>query len=91
MIIPENIISIRLFDLLNWSFSNNALVKNFVFNDFVTALTFINAVGLIAEKLKHHPEIHNVYNKVQLSLNTHDAGGVTELDFELAIAIDSIS
>lgn len=81
----------RANETANWLFINNALEKNFVFENFVGALSFINAVGKLAENLHHHPEIYNIYNKVQLRLNTHDEDGVTDKDFDFAIAIDVIS
>jgi 4a-hydroxytetrahydrobiopterin dehydratase len=81
----------KVSELDNWLFIDNALQKKYVFKDFVTALSFINAVGLLSEKQNHHPEIYNIYNKVQLRLNTHDVHGVTNKDFDLAKAIDAIS
>lgn len=90
MIYSESVAKNKLVALDNWLFVNDALEKKYIFKDFKTALAFLNSVGLIAEKLHHHPEIHNLYNKVQLRLNTHDVGGVTEKDFELATAIDAI-
>jgi 4a-hydroxytetrahydrobiopterin dehydratase len=77
-------------ELDNWEFIENALQKKYQFKDFVSALAFINAVGFIAEKQNHHPEIHNIYNKVQLRLTTHDRDCVTDKDFDLAKAIDAI-
>jgi 4a-hydroxytetrahydrobiopterin dehydratase len=69
----------------------NALVKNFEFADFDGAIKFINNVAAVAQKLDHHPEIINTYNRVTLRLSTHDAGNtVTEKDRELAAAIDAM-
>ena len=73
-----------LVNLKDWEFKNNAIEKNFKFKNFSDALAFIVQVGLLAEKANHHPEIFNVYNKVQIRLTTHDANGVTDKDFELA-------
>lgn len=81
----------QLEDLKDWKFVNNAIEKKFKFLDFTQALGFIVQVGLMAEKRNHHPEIFNVYNKVSIRLNTHDANGVTEKDFDLAKAIDLIA
>ncbi len=67
-----------------WEYTNNALEQRFTFADFAAALAFINKVGVVAEELNHHPDISNSYNKVTLRLSTHDAGGVTEKDIELA-------
>ncbi len=76
-------------ELPGWAFTGHKLVKNFQFKNFRDALTFIVRIGLEAEGLDHHPEIKNVYNKVDLALNTHDAGGrVTALDLELARKIE---
>ena len=71
-------------NLKDWDFKNNAIERNFKFQNFSEALAFIVQVGLLAEKANHHPEILNVYNKVQLRLTTHDANGVTDKDFDLA-------
>ena len=62
----------------------DAIEKNFVFRDFVGAFSWMTRISLIAEKMDHHPEWFNVYNKVNVTLSTHDAGGITELDIKLA-------
>ena len=64
------------------------LVKTFRFEDFNAAFGFMARVALMAEKLDHHPEWFNVYNRVDVTLTTHDAGGVTELDLKLARFMD---
>ena len=64
--------------LTGWEILDGKLEKKFTFNDFVEALTFINSIGEIAEKLQHHPDIKNSYNTVLLSLATHEAGGITQ-------------
>jgi 4a-hydroxytetrahydrobiopterin dehydratase len=75
----------------NWDFENEGIVKKFQFKNFIEAMGFIVKVGLIAEKMNHHPNWSNVYNIVEISLNTHDAGDiVTEKDYELAKAIDKL-
>ena len=72
-----------------WEEKNNKLVKNFIFKDFISAFSFLSKVALISEKLDHHPEILNVYNKVTIKLSTHDIGNkVSKKDFDLAKAID---
>lgn len=76
--------------LNNWSYVNNAIEKNYSFKNFAEALLFINKVGAIAEKLNHHPELFNAYNKVKLRLTTHDAHGITQKDFDLAVAVDAL-
>jgi 4a-hydroxytetrahydrobiopterin dehydratase len=85
-------VNAALADLPGWAFTGHKLVKHFQFKNFRDALTFIVRLGLEAEGLDHHPEIKNVYNKVELALNTHDAGGrVTALDLELARLIEKTS
>jgi 4a-hydroxytetrahydrobiopterin dehydratase len=73
-----------------WKLEEGSLQRNFVFNNFIEAFSFMTAVALVAEKMNHHPHWENVYNKVQMSLNTHDIGGISKLDFQLAQAIDEI-
>ncbi len=78
--------------LAGWRFEDGKLLKDFVLRDFKAALAFINQVGDLAERLNHHPEIHNCWNRVTFRLSTHDAGDrVTEKDLTLARAIQSIS
>ena len=69
----------------------DAITKKFMFKDFNEAFGFMARVALIAEKLDHHPEWFNVYNKVEVTLATHDAGGVTERDVKLAEAMDRLA
>ena len=68
----------------------DAIHKTFKFPDFNAAFAFMTRVALKAEQLDHHPEWSNVYNKVEITLSTHDAGGVTELDAALAKFIDDL-
>jgi len=81
----------ELASLTNWIYVNNSIEKDFIFENFTEALDFINKVGALAEKMNHHPEINNVYNKVKLRLTTHDAKGITQKDFDLALAVYLIS
>ncbi len=69
----------------------DAISKKFAFKDFNEAFGFMARVALIAEKLDHHPEWFNVYNRVEVTLATHDAGGVTERDVKLAEAMDRLA
>ena len=62
--------------------------KNYIFKDFTSAFSWMTRIALIAEKMDHHPEWFNVYNKVNVTLSTHDAGGITELDIKLAKEMD---
>jgi 4a-hydroxytetrahydrobiopterin dehydratase len=74
-----------------WQEENNQLIKTFTFKDFIEAFGFMTKVAFIAEKMNHHPEWTNVYNRVQIRLNTHDAGNiVTEKDRTLAKEIDKL-
>ena len=75
-----------------WIEKNNKLIKTFDFDNFVEAFGFMTKVAIIAEKLNHHPNWSNVYNKVSIELKTHEAGDVvTDKDRELAKAIDLIN
>ena len=67
----------------------DAITRRFEFRDFNEAFGFMTRVGLLAEKMDHHPEWFNVYNKVEVTLATHDAGGVTENDVKMAKAMDA--
>ena len=69
----------------------DAVGKTFVFKDFNEAFGFMTRAALVAEKMDHHPEWRNVYKTVEVVLSTHDAGGVTKLDVELAIAMNAIA
>ncbi|OMP78408.1 MULTISPECIES: 4a-hydroxytetrahydrobiopterin dehydratase [unclassified Chitinophaga] len=72
-----------------WQEKNNQLYRAFTFKDFTEAFSFMTKVALIAEKMDHHPNWNNVYNKVEIYLSTHDAGDtVTDKDHALAKAID---
>jgi 4a-hydroxytetrahydrobiopterin dehydratase len=84
---------VALAKLKGWSEvkGRDAISKKFNFEDFNAAFGFMARAALIAEKLDHHPEWFNVYNKVEVTLATHDAGGVTERDIKLAEAMDHIA
>jgi 4a-hydroxytetrahydrobiopterin dehydratase len=83
-------ISERLKSLDGWSLSADGLVieKPFRFGNFRSAFAFMTECALMAEKLDHHPDWTNVYGSVTVHLSTHSAGGLTELDFKLAAAMD---
>ena len=74
----------RLRSLPGWELKDGTLHRGFVFPDFAEAFRFMTAVAAEAERLNHHPEWSNVYNRVTMNLVTHYAGGITALDFELA-------
>lgn len=76
---------------MNWKEENNKLKKSFEFDDFVEAWGFMNKVAIHAEKMNHHPEWKNVYNKVEITLTTHDEGNkITQKDRDLAQKIDGL-
>jgi len=79
--------------LAGWSEvkDRDAISRTFTFRDFNEAFGFMTRAALVAEKLDHHPEWFNVYDKVEVTLATHDAGGVTERDIELATAMDRLA
>lgn len=79
-----------LSDLAGWSLKDDgkAIEKTFKFKDFNAAFGFMSRCALRAEKMDHHPEWFNVYNKVEVTLSTHDAGGITEKDIKLATAMN---
>lgn len=80
----------RLADLEGWVLEDGAIARRFEFPDFVAAFGFMSRVALHAEKLDHHPEWSNVYNRVHVRLVTHDAGGISERDFTLARCIQGL-
>ena len=69
----------------------DAITRTFRFADFVSAFSFMSAVALVAERMDHHPEWSNVYNRVVVTLTTHSAGGVTQKDIALALRIDAFA
>lgn len=77
--------------LSDWSESDGAISKTFVFKNFVEAFGFMTKAAILAEKMNHHPEWSNVYKTVHVKLTTHDAGGLTELDIKLATAMDGLA
>lgn len=87
---PESI-DTALKTLPGWSHAGDKLQKTYLFNTFPEALSFMVRIGFAAESQNHHPEMFNVYNRVAISLNTHDAGGkVTQKDLRLAAEIEVI-
>lgn len=79
--------------LSGWSevSGRDAITRKFVFKDFSQAFGFMTRVALAAEQMNHHPEWFNVYKTVEVTLSTHDAGGVTELDVKLAEMMDKLA
>jgi 4a-hydroxytetrahydrobiopterin dehydratase len=84
-------VSSALASLPGWSLSDGKLHREFKFTDFVEAFAFMAAVALVAEKMDHHPDWSNAYNRVTINLWTHDAGGLTLSDVQLAQKIEKIS
>ena len=76
-------------ELPDWTVREDKLYRQFKFRDFVSAFGFMTQVALLAEKMDHHPEWSNVYNKVEISLTTHDLGGISMRDITLAKQIDA--
>jgi len=81
----------RVAELVDWCYDEltGAMSRKFAFADFAQAFGFMTEIALAAEKHNHHPEWSNVYNKVEITWSTHDAGGLTELDITLARACDA--
>lgn len=71
-------------DLDGWSREGDQIMREFKFRDFVEAVGFMAQVGVLAERANHHPELRNVYNTVTIALSSHDAGGITQRDLDLA-------
>ena len=88
-LLPEKKVSEGLRKLPGWNRQGQEISRDYKFSDFVGAMAFVNHVADQAEKLDHHPDILVRYNKVKLTLSTHSAGGLTDLDLTLAERIDS--
>lgn len=74
-----------------WAVVDGKLHRELRFADFATAFGFMATIAIVADKMNHHPEWSNVYDRVTIDLTTHDAGGISQLDFELADVIDRVS
>lgn len=75
----------------DWQHENNAFHKSFTFKNFSQAWAFMSRIALKAEAMNHHPEWRNVWNTVDITLTTHDAGGITAMDVDMARYIDKIN
>lgn len=84
-------VAARLGALPGWTLVAGKLHKAFTFRDFVEAWSFMSAVALAAETMGHHPEWSNIWNRVTVDLTTHDAGGISALDFDLAVRMDTLA
>lgn len=74
--------------LKGWERRENTIVRDFEFDDFVGAWGFMSSIALLAQAMDHHPDWSNVYNRVSIALTSHDAGGITERDVQLASEIN---
>ena len=77
--------------LPEWTLQGDQIEREMTFQNFVDAMIFVNKLAEVAEELGHHPDIRIVYNRVSLALSTHDAGGLTHKDFQLAQRIESLA
>jgi 4a-hydroxytetrahydrobiopterin dehydratase len=90
MVLNETAIADRMNKLTGWKHQDKQIVRTFTFKNFVEAIDFVNRLVEPAEKAGHHPDLAISYNKVTVSLTTHDAGGLTQNDFDLAEAVSKI-
>ena len=74
----------------SWVIDNKTIKKEFKFENFIEAFGFMSKVALLSEKIDHHPDWQNIYNKVKINLTTHDKGGITTNDIKLAESIDKL-
>lgn len=90
-LLSETEIRARLDEVPRWTRKGRRITRTWTYEDFPQALAFINRVGQLAEEANHHPDIENSWATVTLSLTTHDAGGLTDRDFDLARRIDGLA
>jgi 4a-hydroxytetrahydrobiopterin dehydratase len=84
-------IEARLEQLADWDIEDGKLHRTFEFANFVEAFGWMTQIAILAEKMDHHPEWSNVYNRIEVHLTTHDAGGLTESDFDLAAHMNRLA
>lgn len=89
-LLSDEEIAAKLASVPKWTRVGDRIERTWRFDDFPPAIAFINEVATLAEEIDHHPDIHNSWSKVTLSLTTHDVGGLTEMDFALAAKIDAL-
>ncbi|MEW6604458.1 MAG: 4a-hydroxytetrahydrobiopterin dehydratase [Thermoproteota archaeon] len=89
--LPEKEMQEQVAGLDGWNVVNGKVSKTFEFDDFVQAFGFMTRVAMEAEKMNHHPEWFNVYNKIKIDLVTHDVGGISNYDIKLAKTIDRLA
>jgi 4a-hydroxytetrahydrobiopterin dehydratase len=85
----DEVVSFLSLNLKKWTLEENTIKRDFKFKTFVEAFSFMTAIALEVEKMDHHPDWSNSYNKVSIALSTHSAKGITQLDFDLADKIDN--
>ena len=88
--LTEDQVASALSSLDGWSREGDQIIRNFEFSDFVEAFGFLARVAILQEKANHHTEVWGVYNQVRLTLSTHDAGGLTQKDIDLATGINAL-
>ena len=89
-LLTETGLTAGLADLPGWTRGEGHIARTFVFDDFVAAFGWMSSVALVAERMNHHPDWSNVYRTVEVKLNTHDAGGITQLDLDLAAEMNRL-
>jgi 4a-hydroxytetrahydrobiopterin dehydratase len=89
--LSEEEVAEKLSHLTGWNREGDVISKTFQFANFVKSLEFVNHLGTTAEEVQHHPDLEIRYDKVKVSLSTHDAGGITENDFKLATFAEQLS
>jgi len=89
-VLEDRVVAAKMKTIPGWALERGELVRHVAFANFIDAMQFVNSVAEMAEGAGHHPDIDIRYNKVRLALISHDAGGLTERDFDLAAAIDSL-
>ncbi len=90
-LLNKNEIDLSLISLDGWQYENNTISKEFVMKDFNDVLYYVNKIGRSAEAMNHHPDIlMHSWNKIKISISTHDEGGVTMKDFDLANKIEEL-
>lgn len=90
-LLPRDTLDAAIADMAGWTLAGDGIEKTFTFRDFVAAFGWMSSVALVAERMNHHPEWSNVYKTVEVRLSTHDAGGLTQLDLDLAAAMDQLA
>ncbi|HEX5053696.1 MAG TPA: 4a-hydroxytetrahydrobiopterin dehydratase [Planctomycetota bacterium] len=89
--LTDDAVAAALRDLPGWTRRGDTLYATFTFRDFATAFAFMTRVAAVAEQQQHHPDWRNLWSKVEISLSTHDAGGLTERDLKLARSIAELA